>query len=83
MGNQKPAAEPSAVAFLVDSEAAGILQGALDNMKLGPGKPGPGDEWKMPLGPIDETVTQDDEAVPEPARSGHRGLLRRLTKRVG
>jgi len=50
----------------------------LKNLYLGPGKPGPEDEWKVPLGPIDEIAVQDDETA-EPAHSGHRGLLHRLT----
>ena len=51
-------------------------------ISVGVGKPGPGDEWKMPSGSIDEVVAQDDEPAEtaEPAQSGHRGLLRRLTR---
>jgi hypothetical protein len=44
-------------------------------ISVGVGKPGPEDEWKMPLGPVDEIVAEE-EAIPEPA---HEGLLHRLT----
>jgi hypothetical protein len=58
----------------------GFAVNIVKNLYLGPGKPGPEDEWKMPRGPIDEIVTQDDE-VAEPAQSSRGGLLRRLTRR--
>lgn len=58
----------------------GFAVNIVKNLYLGPGKPGPGDEWKMPRGPIDETVPLDDE-IAEPAQSGRGGLLHRLTRR--
>ena len=79
MGNRDGITEQG-VPLLVDSEAAGIMQGALDRMKLGPGKPGPGDEWKIPSGPSDEMVTEEDRTV-EPANSSRVSLLRRLTRK--
>jgi len=80
LGDQTRTAEQNGVPFLVDSEAAGILEAALNSMRLGPGKPGPGDEWKMPSGSIDEVGAQADE-TDEPAQSSRGGLLRRLTRR--
>jgi len=64
LGDGKRAGEDQGVPFLVDSEAAGILQGALNSMNLGPGKPGPGDEWTFPTEPPDETA----EATVDPAQ---------------
>lgn len=33
----------------------------MDNLNVGPGEPGPGDEWHVPTGP----VTNDDDATLE------------------
>ena len=52
----------------------------LKNLYLGPGEPGPGDEWKIPSGPSDEMVTEEDRTV-EPANSSRVSLLRRLTRK--
>jgi hypothetical protein len=52
----------------------------LKNLYLGPGEPGPGDEWKMPAGPTDEMVTEEDRTA-EPANSSRVSLLRRLTRK--
>jgi hypothetical protein len=58
----------------------GFAMNIVKNLYLGPGEPGPGDEWKIPTGPIDLEV--QDEAIPEPEHSSHGGsLLRRLTHR--
>jgi hypothetical protein len=50
----------------------------IKNLYLGPGEPGPGDEWKIPPGPIevpDEIAAEAQPAVHET------GLLHRLTHR--
>lgn len=62
---------------LYDSDY-GFAMNIIKNLYLGPGEPGPGDEWKMPPGPIEV----QDEIVAEagPAVRGA-GLLDRLTHR--
>jgi hypothetical protein len=62
---------------LYDCEAAYALMSVMKDMNPGPGKPGPGDEWRVPAGPMDETAAQNDEAG-EAACSGHVGPFRRL-----
>jgi hypothetical protein len=81
VGGRRQTAEEQGVPFLVDSEAAGIMAGALDAMRMGPGKPGPGDVWTFPTGPPDE-IESEAEAEPEAADSARRGgLLHRLIRR--
>jgi hypothetical protein len=63
------------VLFGYDSDYAYAVN-IVKNLYLGPGEPGPGDEWKMPVGPLDAIVTVEDAS--EPAQSGRRGLLGRL-----
>jgi hypothetical protein len=43
------------------------------------GKSEPEDDWKLPMGPIDEIEGHQEE--PEPVAAGHSGLLHRLTHR--
>ena len=63
------------VLFGYDSDYAYAVD-IVKNLYLGPGEPGPGDEWKMPVGPIDEIVTLAEDA-PKPAPSGRVGFLGR------
>jgi len=53
--------------------AANIIK----NLYLGPGEPGPGDEWKMPRGPLVETAVEAADAA-EMAGSSHGGWLGRV-----
>ena len=79
MGDRRGTAAEQGVPFLVDSEAAGIMGGALESMRLGPGTPGPGDAGRFP-----DPAEGREEAVsePEPEAAGRRpGLLSRLTSR--
>jgi len=65
--------------LLVDAEGMGVPL-TVTSLNVGPGKPGPEDHWKIPVGPID--LEAKGEAAPEPARSDRgEGLLRRLTHR--
>ena len=75
MSEKRRVAEKNVGAFLGDG-GVGLVPTATSTLSVGPGEPGPGDEWKMPLGPIDEIVAQD-EAVPEPP--AHESLLHHLT----
>lgn len=83
MGDRKGTAAEQGVPFLVDSEAAGIMGGALESMRLGPGAPGPGDAWKFPdPAEVREEAVSEPEPEPEPEPAGGRpGLLSRLTRR--
>ncbi len=80
MSDPKRTAERNAGRFLAtEMLAPGPMRTLSD--ELGPVKPEPEDEWKMPPGPIDEIVGKD-EALPEPAHEGHGvGMLRRLIHR--
>lgn len=80
MGDRKGTAAEQGVPFLVDSEAAGIIGGALESMRLGPGAPGPGDQWRFPTDPAE--IREETVLEPEPEAAGRRpGLLSRLTRR--
>jgi hypothetical protein len=79
LGDQWRTSGRIAVPPLADPEAWALLM--VTNLNVGPGDPGPGDEWKIPMGPIDEIVGRD-EAIREPLDAGHGvGLLHRLTHR--
>jgi len=81
MGDGKRADDRSVGAPLDDGEGMAAILMVMDSVKLGPGTYGPGDEWKFPVGPVDETENVD-ETVAEPAVAGHAvGLLHRLTHR--
>lgn len=64
------------VMFGYDSDYA-YAANVIKNLYLGPGKPGPGDEWNMPRGPLDETAVEAD-ADAEATSSSYRGRLGRL-----
>ena len=73
MGDRRGTAAEQGVPFLVDSEAAGIMGGALESMRLGPGEPGPGDEWKFPEVPATEDAALRKPALAEPPRQNDKG----------
>ena len=58
MAVTKPGAERTTV-VLYDSDY-GYAMNVFKNLYLGPGEPGPGDEWKFPAGPIDGDDSVDD-----------------------
>ena len=64
------------VAFGYDSDYAYAVN-IVKNLYLGPGEPGPGDEWKMPQGPLDEAAVEPDDGA-EATRSSHGGWLGRV-----
>ena len=82
MGDQRRTAERNAGAFLgLDGSGGGPIPTPVNAINLGPGEPGPGDEWKIPAWPEDE-VKRAEEATPEPEPAAHgSGLLHRLTHR--
>jgi hypothetical protein len=70
MSNKRRVAEKNLGLFLNPNDGA---SGAgfvvpMDNLNVGPGKPGPGDEWHVPTGPLDEIVAQSEASV-EPVSS--------------
>ena len=67
------------VAFGYDSDYAYAVN-IVKNLYLGPGEPGPGDEWKMPVGPIEEIGALAEDA-PQPDPPGRLGRLGRLGRR--
>jgi hypothetical protein len=50
MRNKRRVAEDNAGVFLADR---GAIVVPIHGLNVGPGKPGPADEWKMPTGPIE------------------------------
>ena len=50
------------VMFGYDSDYAYAVN-VIKNLYLGPGKPGPGDEWNMPRSPLDDTAAEDDDGA--------------------
>ena len=82
MSDPKRTAERNAGAFLSPTDiSGGMIPTPMNSLTVGPGQPGPEDEWKIPLGPIDE-LTRKDDAVPEPVPVAHgASLLHRLTHR--
>ena len=69
------------VLFGYDSDYAYAVN-IVKNLYLGPGEPGPGDEWNVPRGPRDEAAVEADDGA-EVARSngGWRGRLVGLLRR--
>jgi hypothetical protein len=56
---------------LVDGEGMAAILMTQGRINLGPGEPGPGDEWKFPTGPVAAEPVEPAEAVvagPEPDR---------------
>jgi hypothetical protein len=68
---------------LVDAEGMGAILMVQDSVNLGPGKPGPEDDWRIPPLPGDEFDPKVAEAsVPETIQAGHgSGLLHRVLHR--
>jgi hypothetical protein len=67
MSNKRRVAEKNLGLFLNPGGSAG--EGGylvpMDNLNVGPGEPGPGDEWIVPTGPLE---TEDDVTI-EPVHS--------------
>jgi hypothetical protein len=64
MSNRRRVAERNLGVFLNPGGAAseGGYLVPMDNLNVGPGKPGPGDEWHMPTAPGE--IEDDATAVP-------------------
>jgi hypothetical protein len=80
MSNQRRVAEKNLGLFSNGpADRGGGFLVPLDNLNVGPGKPGPEDEWTVPTGPIEtedgatsETVPADSTGVlpPHPTSQG-------------
>jgi hypothetical protein len=71
MSNKRREVERNAGVFLSPSGSAaeGGYVVPMENLNVGPGKPGPGDEWHMPAAPGE--IENDETAVMvDPARPG-------------
>ena len=64
------------VLFGYDSDYAYAVD-IIKNLYLGPGKPGPGDEWNLPRGPLDEATVEAEDGA-EMTRSSYGGRIGRL-----
>jgi len=68
MNDERPAAETNlGVFFNGPVEGGGGFVVPMEPLKVGPGKPGPEDDWQMPDGPTEADELVDLEPVP-PAR---------------
>ena len=72
--------QPRAVNVVLYDSDYGFAANIIKNLYLGPGEPGPGDEWKFPDGSVEVGVEQEPVPEPAPGRK-QRGLLRRLSGR--
>ena len=61
MGHRRREAERNAGAFLGGSMMP--IPAPVNALKVGPGSPGPGDDWHMPPEPIDEIDGKDDASI--------------------
>ena len=66
MSNRRRVAERNIGAFF--SPDLPIPMPPMNALNDGPGKPGPGDDWKMPTGPLDEDEGEEEVTV-EPVHS--------------
>jgi hypothetical protein len=69
MSNKRRVAEKNLGLFLNPGGAAG--EGGylvpMDDLNVGPGEPGPGDEWRVPTGPVETEADVDPRAgTPRP-----------------
>jgi hypothetical protein len=54
MASKKRVAEDNLGAFLSPTDmGGGGFMVPMQNLNVGPGRPGPGDEWHVPTGPLD------------------------------
>ena len=63
MSNRRRVAERNIGAFYSPDQP--IPMPPLNALNDGPGKPGPGDDWRMPTGPLET----EDDAILEPVHS--------------
>ena len=54
MSDKRREAEDNAGVFLADRGAVVV---PIHGLNVGPGRPGPGDEWHVPAGPVEDDVT--------------------------
>jgi hypothetical protein len=69
MSNKRRVAEKNLGLFLNPGGAAG--EGGylvpMDDLNVGPGEPGPGDQWRVPTGPVETEADGDPRAgTPRP-----------------
>jgi len=68
MSNKRRVAEDNAGVFLSDR---GAIVTPIHGLNVGPGEPGPGDEWRVPTGPIEAV----DDASLGPVDSNETAVL--------
>ena len=76
--NKRREAEKNLGLFLTPADGAsgGGFLVPMDHLNVGPGKPGPEDEWKVPMGPINAEDAQDVSGDDErPVAEGNLGLF--------
>ena len=74
MTTKKREAEDNLGVFMSPTDiGGGGFMVPIQNLNVGPGKPGPGDEWHVPTGPIElEEDVALERVKPAPVRSAHR-----------
>jgi hypothetical protein len=85
MDDETPVDRRRVEVVLYDSDY-GFAMNIVKNLYLGPGDPGPGDEWNFPPGPADTEAGAAPRqgsavALPAPPAPRRAGLLRRLFPR--
>jgi hypothetical protein len=79
MSNKRREAERNLGVFLSPSDmGGGGFLVPMDGLNSGPGEPGPGDEWHVPVGPVEaeDVVIADpvhSDAVAVPPRTTRKG----------
>ena len=83
MGTRNSRTEPGNGAPLGDGEGIAAILVAMDEVRLGPGKPGPGDEWRFPTDSGEAEAEAEDSPgsgcsdAPRQRRAGLTRLLGR------
>ena len=61
MAAKKSTTDRTVTVVLYDGDY-GFAMNVFKNLYLGPGEPGPGDEWKCPAGPVGKSGIEDHAA---------------------
>jgi hypothetical protein len=80
VGERQRTGEQDFAVPICDPEGMAALM-AMNRLNVGPGEPGPGDEWKFPVASADEVEGPGGPAWDSARPGWGAGLLQRLTHR--